>query len=110
MKTPFRICRTPNGAHYLTVKGVGDLLKITSMRIVKNMGNVDRIVRTAIAVLIISLSFSGIIHGPLGYTLLAISVIFLATSLFAYCPLYALFGIHTCRKKDVARQTPHVGR
>jgi len=63
----------------------------------KNMGIVDRTVRSLIAVVIISLSFSGIIHGPLGIALLAISVVFLLTSLFAFCPLYKLFGIHTCK-------------
>ena len=62
----------------------------------RNMSNTDRIVRGIIAVIIIGLSFSGIIHGPLGITLLVISGIFIITSIFAICPLYSLLGISTC--------------
>lgn len=61
----------------------------------RNMGKADRIIRSLVAALIIALSFSGIIHGVLGVTLLVISVVFLLTSIFAVCPLYTLLGINT---------------
>ena len=64
----------------------------------RNMGNLDRLIRSLIAILIISLSFTGIIYGVLGTALLVISVIFLLTSVMAFCPLYKLIGIHTCKK------------
>jgi len=68
------------------------------MEIKKNMGNADRIVRSSIAVLIVGLSFSGIIHGPLGIALLTISAVFVITSIYAFCPLYALLHISSCSR------------
>lgn len=66
------------------------------------MGNGDRIIRSSFAVLVLGLSLSGIIHGPLGFVLLGLSVVFLITSLYAVCPLYTLLGIRTCRKNKKA--------
>ena len=68
----------------------------------RNMGNADRIIRSFIAVVIIGLSFSGIIHGPLGWLLLVMSVIFILTSIFGVCPLYTLLGIKTYAMKNKA--------
>lgn len=62
----------------------------------KNMGNVDRIIRVIIAAVIAVLYFSNILSGTLGIVLLALSVIFVLTSLVSFCPLYAPFGIKTC--------------
>lgn len=65
----------------------------------KNMGNIDRIVRTLIAIVIAALYFTDVISGTLGLVLLVLAVIFLATSLVSFCPLYLPFGLSTCKKE-----------
>ena len=65
----------------------------------KNMGHFDRIIRVVIAVVFAGLYFSGSIHGTLGLVLVALSVVFVATSLMGFCPLYLPLGISTLRKK-----------
>lgn len=64
----------------------------------KNMGNIDRIVRVLIAVVIAVLYFTNIISGTLGIVLLVLAAIFVATSLVSFCPLYLPFGLSTCKK------------
>jgi len=71
-------------------------LKIYTMK--KNMGSVDRIVRVVIAAVIAILFFTNIISGALGIVLLVLAIVFLATSLISFCPLYLPFGIKTCKK------------
>jgi hypothetical protein len=66
----------------------------------KNMGTADRIVRTIIAAVIAILYFTNVITGTLGIVLLILAVVFLATSLISFCPLYAPFGISTCKTKS----------
>ncbi len=66
----------------------------------KNMGTADRIVRTIIALVMIILYVQGIISGTLGIILLVLSAVFLLTSLVSFCPLYAPFGLKTCKTKE----------
>lgn len=61
----------------------------------RNMSNVDRIIRVAIAAIFAYLYFGGIVTGVLGIVLLALGGVFLLTSLFAFCPLYLPFKINT---------------
>lgn len=63
----------------------------------KNMGNADRVIRILVAIAITLLYMNGVITGTLGIVLLVVGGIFLATSLINFCPLYALFGIRTCK-------------
>lgn len=63
----------------------------------KNMGKADRAVRTIIALVIAGLYFGDVITGTLGIVLLVLAVIFLATSFISFCPLYAPFGLSTCK-------------
>ena len=65
----------------------------------KNMGGLDRIVRFIVAAIIAVLYFTGTISGTLAYVLLALGVIFVATSFISFCPLYALVGLNTCKMK-----------
>lgn len=65
----------------------------------KNMGLADRIVRVIIAIVLIALYWQGVISGTLGIVLLALSVVFVLTSLVSFCPLYLPFGLSTLRKK-----------
>jgi len=68
-------------------------------RMKKNMGNVDRAVRVVLAIIIAALYFTGTISGTLGIILLAFAGIFVLTSFVSFCPLYAPFGISTCKTK-----------
>ncbi len=70
----------------------------------KNMGSADRVVRVTIAFVIIGLYVSGAIPGTLGIVLIALSGIFVITSLVGVCPLYLPLGITTLRKKLEGRQ------
>ncbi|MBR9998323.1 MAG: DUF2892 domain-containing protein [Cyclobacteriaceae bacterium] len=63
----------------------------------KNMGTADRIVRVILALILIVLYFQGIISGTWGIVLLVFSGIFMLTSFVGFCPLYAPFGIRTCK-------------
>jgi hypothetical protein len=63
-----------------------------------NMGSLDKTVRIVIAVIIAALYFTGTISGTLGIVLLVLAAVFLLTSFISFCPLYAPFGITTCKK------------
>ena len=66
----------------------------------KNMGTADKIIRLVIAAIAGTLYFTNIITGTLGIVLLALSGIFVLTSLVNFCPLYVPFGLSTCSVKD----------
>ena len=62
----------------------------------RNMGNADRVIRLLIALAVAILYYTNILTGTLAIILLVIAGIFVLTSLVSICPLYSLFGIHTC--------------
>ena len=64
----------------------------------KNMGNIDKIIRVLVAMVIAILFFTNIIAGTLGIILLIVAGVFVLTSLISFCPLYTLVGINTCPK------------
>lgn len=64
-----------------------------------NMGALDRILRTIIAVILFILYFTKIVAGTLGIIFIVIALIFLVTSLLGYCPLYSIIGISTKKAK-----------
>lgn len=64
------------------------------------MGASDRIIRVIIAALIVTLFFTNIIAGTIGIVLLILAGIFLLTSFISFCPLYAPFGLSTCKVKE----------
>lgn len=63
----------------------------------KNMGTADRIIRILAVIAIGVLHYTNLISGTLATVLLIIAVIFIATSLIGFCPLYLPFGIRTRR-------------
>jgi uncharacterized membrane protein len=65
----------------------------------KNMGTADRIIRVIIAAIIAGLFFGNVITGTIGIILLVLAGVFLLTSVVSFCPLYAPFGISTCKTK-----------
>ena len=62
-----------------------------------NMGKIDRIIRIAIAAVLVALFFARTVTGWLGVILLVIAGIFLLTSLVGICPLYSACHIRTNR-------------
>lgn len=64
----------------------------------RNMGSLDRIIRTLIAVVIAVLIFAGQIGGVLAIVLGIVAVAFLATSFVSWCPAYLPFKISTRRR------------
>jgi hypothetical protein len=64
----------------------------------KNVGSADKIVRLLLAAIIIILYVFNVVSGLFGYILLALSAVFIITSLINFCPLWAIFGVNTCKK------------
>ncbi|MCO4805148.1 DUF2892 domain-containing protein [Salibacteraceae bacterium] len=64
----------------------------------KNMGSIDRIVRIALAAVVVALYFLEVINGTVAIIGIALAGILLATSFLNFCPLYLPFGISTCKK------------
>ncbi len=64
----------------------------------KNMGTIDRIIRTILAVVVGILYFAGQITGIATVILGIIALIFLATSAMGFCPLYLPLKISTIKK------------
>lgn len=65
----------------------------------KNMGTIDKVIRIMVAVVVVILYFTHVISGVLAIVLLALSAIFVITSLISFCPLYLPFGINTGKKE-----------
>ncbi len=64
----------------------------------KNMGKMDRVIRLLLAAVISVLYFTGTISGTLGLVALILGAVFVFTSFISFCPLYAPFGLSTCKK------------
>ena len=64
------------------------------------MGNLDRFIRTIIALNILFFYSRNLISGTVAIVLMVFAIIFLVTSLLAYCPLYSILGIHTNKPKS----------
>lgn len=65
----------------------------------KNMGTLDRLIRTLLAILVGVLYYMDIISGTIAIILGILAVVFLLTSLVSTCPLYMPFGLST-RKNE----------
>lgn len=65
----------------------------------KNVSNLDKGIRVAIAALIALLYYFDVITGTLAYVLMGVGIILLVTSLINFCPLYRILGINTCKLK-----------
>ena len=59
------------------------------------MGTVDRVLRTALALLIAVLYLTGVIDGTVALVLGILAVVFLLTSFVGTCPAYLPFGLST---------------
>lgn len=64
----------------------------------KNMGSADRLIRLVVAAVFAGLYSTGTVTGTIGIGLLVLAAVFTLTSVISFCPLYAPFGISTCKK------------
>lgn len=64
-----------------------------------NMGRTDKMIRTAIALIIAVLYFVGVIKGTLAIVLLVVATVLLLTNFISFCPLYTVLGINTNKDK-----------
>ena len=60
----------------------------------KNMSNFDRFTRGFIGIALLALNIKGLISGGVAVAAVIVAVVFLLTSLFGFCPMYALFGFN----------------
>ncbi len=66
----------------------------------QNMGTMDRVIRTALAIVVAILYFTGNISGLAAIILGVFAIVFLLTSMVGFCPLYAALGIKTTKNKE----------
>jgi len=65
------------------------------MKLETNMGQTDRIIRVAVAVVFAALNLLGVVGGTLGIVLWVLAVVFAVTSAVSFCPLYFPFKFST---------------
>ena len=65
-----------------------------------NIGSSDKLARLGIALALIILFYFEIITGTLGLIAIILAFVLAITSLINFCPIYALFKINTCKKKE----------
>ncbi len=65
------------------------------MRLKKNMGTLDRVIRLVIAAVIAILYFTGNLSGLAAIILGILAIIFVVTSFVGFCPGYLPFGLST---------------
>jgi hypothetical protein len=63
-----------------------------------NMSSWDRILRLLITLVVVILLVAGVLKGTLAVILGIIAIIFFATSVLGFCPLYVILGISTKKK------------
>lgn len=64
----------------------------------KNMGMLDRGIRTIAAIVVAGLWYTGRLSGTLAIVLLVIAGVWLLTSFISFCPLYTLLGFSTAKR------------
>lgn len=65
-----------------------------------NVGNIDRIIRILLSVVLVILWFTGTLTGTMGIVALVLAGVFTLTAAIGFCPLYAIFGLNTCPAKN----------
>jgi hypothetical protein len=111
MKEYYTDCsKTAVGLRYLHRTGHGHCLRaqVAAVRVgrlferkvsfmKKNMGLIDRLLRTALAIVVAVLYFAGQLTGTAAVILGVLAVIFLVTSATGFCPVYTWLGISTLK-------------
>jgi hypothetical protein len=63
----------------------------------KNESSIDRVIRVVIAVAALAGAFAVGFGSVWAWVLVAVAGIMLVTAAIGFCPLYAVFGISTCK-------------
>lgn len=66
----------------------------------RNVGTIDRWLRVAAGIVLLTLGFGGFVGGTLGLVFKVLGFVPIATGLLGWCPLYALFGVSSCPVAD----------
>ncbi len=66
----------------------------------KNVGTIDRALRTVAGIIAIAAYAMGMLTGTLGIVALVAGVVLLGTAAMGWCPPYAIFGISSCKIKS----------
>jgi fatty acid desaturase len=86
--------------HLYSYLCISDYFKLKNLKTMKkNMGSVDKIIRFVLAALFVILYFTNVVTGTVGIILLVLAGVFVLTSFISFCPLYAPFGLSTCKRK-----------
>jgi hypothetical protein len=65
----------------------------------KNLHSIDRLVRIILALVFAFLIFNGTLTGLAGIILGILAIVFLATGVISFCPIYKALGISTLKEK-----------
>lgn len=68
------------------------------MKIEKNIGSTDRIIRFVLAAIFAVLYFTGVVSGTFGIVLLVLAVVFALTAAVNICPIYLALKLSTVSK------------
>ena len=68
------------------------------MKLKRNMGTLDRVIRLVIAAVIAILYFTGNLSGLAAIILGILAIIFVVTSFVGFCPGYLPFGLSTRKR------------
>jgi len=66
----------------------------------KNVGTIDRSIRTIVGIAAIAAYAMGMVAGTLGIITLVVGMAMLGTAAIGWCPPYALLGINSCGTKS----------
>lgn len=66
----------------------------------KNMGSADRVIRAIVAIVVAYLIYAGTLTGTWAIVAGIAAGVFLLTSFMSFCPLYAPFGMSTCKTRS----------
>ena len=67
------------------------------MRIEKNIGPADQLIRTVLAIGAIGLVLAGVVSGTFALLVAIVGTVLAVTAAFWFCPLYTVLGISTGR-------------
>lgn len=65
----------------------------------KNVGSTDKMIRIGLAILIAILYFTKVISGTLALVLGILAIVFAITAFLNFCPIWAVLGVNTDKKK-----------
>ena len=66
----------------------------------KNVGSIDRVIRTVAGIAAIAAYAMGLLAGTMGIVALVAGVVLLGTAAIGWYPPYAIFGLSTCKVKN----------